>query len=219
MPSVFTDVTANSYDLTITTAADWTIHSGDLPNGDNSASLVTTRNENAFWAGEDFCLPNGAGSEVRTLEFWVNVTANTTARQVACVRTNSTSTGTTLRQWACGLLADESIVFSWYNTSGTNYLTVNSGVLSTGWRYVVIQINCGSSKAMEIFVDTSSVATSSTTSGTPNTASSNTYEFYLGASRTNATEEMTDHLAKVAWYETALTTEQKSDHYLAMTAT
>jgi hypothetical protein len=30
---------------------------------------------------------------------------------------------------------------------------------------------------------------------------------------------MTDHLAKVAWYETALTTEQKSDHYLAMTAT
>jgi hypothetical protein len=219
MPSVFTDGTGNGYDLTITTSADWTIHSADMPDGGNSASLSTTLNQNAVYAGEDFCLPNGSGSERRVLSFWIEVTDNTTERTIATVRTNDTATTTTNRHWIVTMSSTEVITVQWYNTSAADYLTCSTGVLAAGWHHIVVIFRCGSSRSVELVVDTVSVASDSTTNGTATYATDATYEFYLGSSRTTATAECTDHIAQVDWFEYELTANDISDLYLAMVAT
>jgi hypothetical protein len=219
MPSVFTDGTGNGYDLTITTSADWTIHSADMPDGGNSASLSTTLYQNAVYAGEDFCLPSTAGSDARTLSFWVNVTAKTNDRTVAVVKTNDTATTTTKRNWIVSLTASETVAATWLNTTAGNYLQAQTAALAAGWHHIVIIFQCGSSKSITVYVDTALDVSSSSTSGTPTTATSDVYEFYLGASRAANTEEMTDHMAQVDWFEYALTADDISDLYLAMVAT
>lgn len=218
MPSVFTDE-VGTYDLTITTAADWTITAADLPNGDSCASLSTTLNQNAVWAGEDFCLPNGSGSEVRTLEFWLKVSANTNVRYVAACRTNGTATTTTNRHWFVRLNADETLEAVWLNTTAGSYLAAVSSSLSAGWHHCVVEFKCGSSREINITIDRGADGSDTTTSGTATYATDATYEFYLGTSRTTATEEMTDRMAKVAWYERALSASEIADHYFAMVAT
>jgi Concanavalin A-like lectin/glucanases superfamily len=217
MPSVFTD-SANDYDLTITTSSDWNIATGDMPNGDNSAySSATSLLQNAVWPGEDFCLPATAGADARTFEFWVKVTAGTKDRAVAAIKTNDTAVTAPKRHWQCYLDSSEQIAWSWLTTTGSNYLVVTSSPLAAGWHHVVIVVQCGSTRSASLYIDNVLITSVGPAAGTPSTAASADYQFYLGFDRA-FDSEMTDHLAKVAWYERALTTGEINDHYLAMTA-
>lgn len=219
MPTVFTDYGTNPIDLTITTSADWTIHSTDLANGDAAASLSTTRDENAFASSEDMCIPVGSGSEAWTLEFVVKVGSSSDNEWVCICKTNSTSTGGTNRHFDCYITSGEAVEFRWINTGGTNYLVATTSALSAGTHHVAVVVQSGSSRSVTIYVDGVSAATSSSTSGTASTAASDTYEFYAGASRQANTDEMkTHHLAHLAVYDRALSTGEISDHSLAMLA-
>lgn len=217
MPSAFTDEIGTA-DLIITTPADWTITTGDMPNGDNSASLITALNQNAVADTEDLCLPSTAGSDARTLEFWINITNNTTSRVVAAVKTDDTSTAGASRHWTCVMNTTETMEFYWFNTGAGVYLSHGVASPGTGWHHYVVVINCGSTKNIQFWIDGTSSAAGGSPSGTPTTAASAAYKFFLGSSRINSAEDMTDHIAKVAWYDRALTEAEIDDHYLTMTA-
>lgn len=219
MPSVFTDATSGDRDLTITTSADWTIHTGDMPNGDSAASLSTSLNENARWSGDEaLAIVPGSGTEAKTFEVWVNVTANTNDRWICSMRTNGTSDTTTNRHYHFYLTSTETFGFSWMNTSAFAYLTVTSATVAAGWHHVVVVVQSGSTRSMTMYIDTVNVASSSSPASTPTSASSDTYIFYMGTERNVTTREMTDHMAKLAIYNFALSGAQISAHYLAMTA-
>lgn len=216
MASVFEDV-VGTYDLLITTSADWTVHAADLPNGDAAVSLSTTLNQNAYNASETpFALTNGAGTEVNTLEVWVKITADTTVRTIAIMRTDGTSSTTNDYHWECQVTAGESVQFAWYNTAGGNYLVQGSGALAAGWHHLVFIINHGSTRSIQCYADGVSIGTSSSTSGTPTYDTTAAYRLFVGSRRTDSTQDMTDHMAKLAWYNVALTGGQITAHYNAM---
>lgn len=215
--STFQDATPSDRDLTIATPGDWTIHSSDLPNGDNSASLNTSLFQNAVYSDiSAFGLTNGSGPEAKTFEAWVKITANTNTRLIFSIRTDGTGVGNT-RHIEARILPTEQLYCRWLTTSDGEYLDTTSGVLSAGWHHIVVIFNHGSTRSIVTYIDGVADATDTSTSGTPTYSTTATYLLYVGAERTTNTAEMTDHMAKFAVYSVALNSTQIAENYTEMT--
>jgi hypothetical protein len=213
MADVFTDE-AGTYDLAITTAADWTVSSGGMPNGDNyvtgDGSIAATVNSN----GDDFDFRDGTAW---TVEFWFYYT---TARAITEQIVTNSSNGTTTYQWAIQFDANETMGFYIGNTSGGVYLSASTGTLSTStWYHIVCEKD--TTDIVRIFVDTVQIASDTTTSGTARTPDAN-YWLYFGTNGAGAGDITSGttgvRVSKLAIYNRLLTAGEKLDHYLAMAA-
>ena len=211
MPSVFTDE-VGTYDLTITTAADWTVSAGGLPNGDNyvtgDGSIAPTYNT----SGSTFDIRTGNW----TIEFWLYFDATSLDRMII---TNAKAGSAVASEWAWGIYLStvEQLVFFIGNTAAGNYgLRISATLLGTTWYYVVAQKISGTA-APVIYVN--EVASSSSSSGPTGTAVTpdGTYRLYLGTDSAG-NEDVTSglRLAKVAIYNRLLDSTEMAQHRLAM---
>jgi hypothetical protein len=217
MPSVFTDE-AGTYDLTITTAADWTVSSGGLPNGDNyvtgDGSIAATYNVN----GDDFDFADGTAWSV---EFWLYYATATDATQAVVVNMANASGAATEINWRVIFSVSETVVFTLNNTGGSSYLEVaSSGLTASTWYHVVGVKETGD--VLRLYVDNVEVATDSTTSGTANTTGASDRVYFgtygngdipMGASSSGL------RISKLAIYNKELSLSEINDHYLSMVAT
>lgn len=214
MPDVFTDE-VGTYDLTITTAADWTVSSGGMPNGDNyvtgDGTIAPVYNLN----GDDFNLADGTAW---TIEFWLYYTTATAVVQaiMACQ-----DAGTVTGAWAVTFDATEQVNSSIINTGSTSFLSVTSSPLSTNtWHHAVLIKETGN--VYKLWIDNVLVATDNTTSGTVRTPTS-TYRLYFGAygdgQHDFGASSSGLRVAKLAIYNRELSSGEINEHYLAMTAT
>lgn len=209
---IFEDV-VSTHDISLVNAADWTIHTGDLPNGDNSASIITASAGGSHWITDEFfAIDADRGT---TYEAWVKVTVGANAKSILEARTDGTGIGTTLRHFQWFVDTTEQVVFQWFATNGSVYASVTSPVLLAGWHHLVVTIydapGAGGFSTI-LYVDglVSNSTTSTTSTGT--LAASDAYRLYLGNHRTNATTEMTDHMSKVAIYDYVLTQAEVQSH-------
>jgi hypothetical protein len=215
MPSVFTDE-AGTYDLTITTSADWTVSTGGLPNGDNyvtgDGTIALTYNVN----GDDFDLRDGTAW---TVECWLYYATATAVSQLLVGVQDKDSPFA--NAWYMLFGADEKIDFTIANTTPGIYLQCQSAALSTGTWYHVVGIK-ETGNVLKLYIDNTLVATDNTTSGTAQTPDADYYVTMgtgtdggndIGASSSGL------RLAKVAIYNRELTAAEINDHYLAMVAT
>lgn len=215
MPDVFEDTTANSYDLTITTSADWTVSSGGMPNGDNyvtgDGSIAPTYNLN----GDDF---NFADGTAWTVELWVYYSSSRAFPEAIM---HNADAGTTTTAWSVDLGSTEELTFALANTVGGSYLVIGGGVLATGtWYHVVCVKETGNT--VKMYLNNSLIGTSSSTTGTARTPTAS-YRLYFGTSGDGSSDITSGtsglRVAKLAIYNAELSSGQINDHYLAMTAT
>ena len=219
MPDQFTDFSGNDRHMVITNSGDWTTHAADLPNGEASHSLSTTLNENARYDGsEAFTFTNGAGTEATTVVAWVKISNVANNRGIFAVRTNGTATTTTNRHWDIYIDSSEQVVARWHNTTAGLYLFAQGTTdLTAGWHMIAVIFRHGSTRSITVKIDGSTTeATSGATNNTATYGTSDTYVQYLGAFRTDAITEMTDHMAEVAIFPVALTDGELDDLYDAM---
>jgi hypothetical protein len=215
MPSVFTDE-AGAYDLTITTAADWTVSSGGLPNGDNyvtgDGSIDPTYNIN----GEDFEFIDGTAW---TVEFWFYyTTATSLAQMIVCNHKPGASTGTDI-EWQVYLETTEVLTFDIYNTAGGAYLSCGYAPPTSAWQHIVCIKETGD--VVKMWANNVLVASDTSATGTANDRSDT--RIYVGANGSGNADITTSssgmRIAKLAIYNSQLSASQINDHYLAMVAT
>lgn len=211
MPAIFEDI-ANDYDLTIGDVDAWAITTAGLPNGDNYATRDDETNTSLVLndIGDDFDFGDGTAW---TFEFWFKFTGTAVAAQVFFA--NGVPATTTMA-WQVAIGSDERVTFILFNTSGGNYMTLTTAVLGGGtWHHVVLRKNTGAQ--MTSVINDVADASTTTTTGTVRTPDS-TYKLYL-ATNPNSSFLLWPYvdIAKVAIYNTYLSTDQIHDHYLAMT--
>lgn len=214
MPNVFSDATANDYDLLIPTAADWTVSSGGLPNGDNyltgDAAVTATYNLN----GDDFHLGDGTAW---TVEYWYYA-SSTLGGSLVIVGVEATDGSA--QYWQAQMATGGGGIpsLSIY-TSGGTYATVtySPSTLSTGaWHHIVFAKPSGTG-GIKMYVDGSLFTTGSTASGTAATPTS-TSRLYFGAGSLNTGDLRTEsRVSKLAIYNSELSGARVSAHYAAMT--
>lgn len=212
MPSVFTDE-ANAYDLTISTAADWTVSSGGLPNGDNyvtgDGTIAATYNTN----GDDFDLRDGTAWSI---EFWVYF-LNPTAGQIILDNSEPGLAGTT-RAWTVQITSSEQILFEIVNTVNLSYLTFTTASLTANaWHHVVLIKETGNT--IKSYIDDVAGASSSAQSGTARTPGTS-HRLYFGVNADGAGDlDGQVRVSKLAIYNKELSLAEINDHYLSMVAT
>lgn len=212
MPDVFADE-VGTYDLTITTSADWTVSSGGLPNGDNyvtgDGSVAATYNIN----GDDFDIRTGDYS----IEFWVYFDDTGGTRTVFMDAKNGTSTLSEIA-WMIYLDSSERVNFELFNTIAGTFEKRVSAVLATAtWHYIVCVKKTGVTPV--IYVNgVASSSSSVTATGTP-VAPDGTFYLYFGTNA-DGTNDLTSgfRISKAAFYDHELSTGEMNDHYLAMVA-
>lgn len=215
MPDVFLDAGPNSYDLTITTSADWTVSSGGMPNGDNyvtgDGSIAPTYNLN----GDDFHIADGTAWSV---ECWFYYTTATAVVQcIACCG----DAGTVTNAWVLNFNASEQITFNIINTSSADYLNCGSATsLATNtWHHVVAVKETGAD--LKLYIDNVMVSNDLTTTGTARTPTAS-YRLYVGSYPDGqfdiGASSSGMRIAKLAIYNSALSSTDVDEHYVAMTA-
>lgn len=213
MPDIFED-TVGTWDLTITTSADWTVSSGGLPNGDNyvtgDGSIAATYNTD----GDAFDFSDGTAWSV---EFWMYyASATAVAQQIVGVYDN----GTTTAAWRVYFESDESLRFYIENTGSGAYLDTQSSALASGTWYYVVGIK-ETGNTLRLYIDTVQAASDTTTSGTARTPGG-TYYVYFGTAGDGSLDMGASssglRISKLAIYNKQLSTSEINDHYLAMTA-
>lgn len=214
MPDVFED-TVGTYDLTITTSADWSQNVGDMPNGDNSMSADGTVAATYNLNGDDFDFTDGTAW---TVEFWIYYT---TARAFLETIMICDDLGGGDQVWHVYFDADEAAKFQIGNTIAGVYLgPVSTGALTTStWHYVVCEKETGD--VVNIYLDCTLIASDSSTSGTANAADAGSRLFFgvdgSGVGDIN-TGSSGVRVSKLAIYNRLLTSGEMNDHYLAMIA-
>lgn len=215
MPDVFTDF-ANDYDLTITTSADWTVHSAVLPNGDNAiagdGTIAATFNSAN---GDDFNFGTGNWS----IEFWLYYAATPGTTVTLLVNSLGTSANNADIHWLVQLGSSGAIIFTMFNTSGGTYTSRTSANPSTSaWHHVaIVKLN---GAVPVIYLDNAASSTGSTAiTGTAVTPTSG-FNLYLGTLG-NGTGDLGSNtrFAHLAIYDSELTDAQRAEHIAVMTAT
>lgn len=209
MPSVFTDETANNYDLAILNAADWAVLGGELPNGDNAldgdGSIAATSNVN----GDDF---NFADGTAWTIEFWLKRTAAFAGPQVVMMLADP---ATTTEYWRAYLDSDDRVKVHIINTAASQYLDCQSAVIAidTWYHFVGVKETGG---VLKLYRDATLETTDNTTLGTARTPTASS-RLYLGTRGNGAWSLSTTYISKVAIYNFELSSTRITAHYLAMT--
>lgn len=217
MPDVFED-TVGTFDLTITTSADWTVSSGGLPNGDNYVSgdgtIAATYNAN----GDEFDFADGTAW---TVEFWFYYTTTTIVDQII-MQNAIPSGGGANPTWTVYWTSAEDIALEIINTTNAVYLGTSVPVATmtaSAWHHVVFIKQTGNT--VKAYVDNVLRASSSSTSGTAR-APGATHELFFGTDSLGASDLGASssgvRISKLAIYNLELSTDQINDHYLAMVA-
>lgn len=216
MPSIFTDSSGNDYHLTLNTAADWTIDSAVMPNGDNAAhgdgSIAATYNLN----GDDFDLADGTDW---TVEWWFQYSGASAVAFAQYMILCNGLPGTSTMCWQAVWDYTETMYFSLYNTSGGVYLGVTSsaGLSTSTWHHFAAVKETGN--VLKLYVDNVLVSTDNTTTGTVRVPTS-AYRLYLGTAP-DGTADLDypgygHRIGKVAIYNDELSSGRVNAHYLAM---
>lgn len=210
--TVFTDE-AGTYDLTITTDADWTVTAAAMPNGDPAVNGDGTIAETSNVNGDDFNLADGTAW---TIELWLYYTTASAGAQVILCNGDA---GTATFAWFLEFSATEQAYLHITNTASGNYLDVQSAVLATStWHHLVWVKETGN--VLKMYHNTIPGSTDSAASGTARTPTG-TYRLYLGTTSAGANDMNTAtglRIGHLAIYNSELSIERIAEHYLAMVA-
>lgn len=213
MPSVFTDEMA-VHDFTILDSTDWTTETAALPNADNAQSPTSGAIDDTYFLVDTSELDFRSGSW--SVEFWVYLEAglSNAVNMIVICGNDSESTGV---RWQLYLDASEKVVFGLSNASGNpvSQRTSTSALSTATWYYVVCQIASGA--VPDIYLNTTLDNGSSVAAGTPN-APGASHRVWLGTDNLGGSDlPSTVRVAKLAIYNRALTSGERTAHYLAMT--
>jgi len=215
MPSVFTDE-AGTYDITITTAADFTVSSGGLPNGDNYVTGDGTIAATYNLEGDDFDFFDGTAWSV---EFWLYYTTASTNYEF--IMQNALAPAASFNQvcWGIFFNATEQLEFNAGNTGGSIGVSLASGTLSTStWYHAVFTKTA--SNVYTWYLNNVLSTTGSGFTGTDVTPTAS-YRLWFGVGADGAgdlTSTRGTRVSKLAIYNRILNAAEINSHYLAMTA-
>lgn len=198
-----------SKDFTLGTPANWTIHTGLLPNGDNMASTSGTTASNTG-AG---ILPDLRDGTAWSIEFWMVMGAAGANYNILLYA----GTTTTRFVWGIYVTPTETLDFIIYNTATGSYLNATTGVLTPGTLYHVV---CTKKTGNEVHVwlNAVDVASDTSTSGTAQTPNAGDY-MSVGTDNNGAQDMDTSYrLAKLAIYNRELSGATILAHYQSMLA-
>ena len=214
MADVFLDA-IGTRDLIITTAADWTVSSGGMPNGDNYVTGDGSIAATYYASGTELNLADGTAWSV---ECWVYYTTAKASLETILKCDNA---GLNQGAWELSFNSNETMIAGIINTSSTFYLTASSGTLATNtWHHIAMVKSTGA--VLTLYHNTVAVAVDNTTTGTARTPTS-TFRVYLGTYGDGTLDINSPtsglRVAKVAIYNKALSAAELANHYLYMMAT
>lgn len=217
MPSVFTDE-SGTYDLTITTPADWTVSSGGMPNGDNyvtgDGSIAETSNVN----GDDFHIGDGTAWSI---ELWYYQASATTTGQVlfGVFEAGSGTSGSAC--WYVNVTTGEQMQLVIGNTAAGGVWMASTSIVLTmaTWYHIAFVKDAGAS--ISLYINGALSSTTTSTSGTVRTPTSGA-RLYMGTDGAGnfdfGQSSSGGRLSKVAIDNVALTPDDITKDYVAMMA-